>query len=89
LQVQEHEEIIVLHPVLKRGYRVCIRGIGRNFELHTLLFRTDMRSGQDRDLIALRPGEGRRFTPSVLTELKRFPAPRLCERTQFCAPEAR
>lgn len=37
LQVLENEEIIVLHPVLKRGYRVCIRGIGRNFELHTLL----------------------------------------------------
>lgn len=37
LQVLEHEELVVLHPALKRGYRIRIAGIGRNFELHTLL----------------------------------------------------
>jgi len=31
------EEMIVLHPALQRGYRIHIRGIHDNFQLHTLL----------------------------------------------------
>src|SRR6266851_10277843 len=37
LDVLEHEEMVVLHPTLKRGYRIRISGIGDNFQLHTLL----------------------------------------------------
>jgi hypothetical protein len=37
LDVLEHEEMVVLHPALKRGYRIRISGIGRNYQLHTLL----------------------------------------------------
>jgi hypothetical protein len=37
LQVLDNEEILVLHPALKCGYRICIRGVGDNFQLHTLL----------------------------------------------------
>lgn len=36
-QVLEGEELLVLHPGLRRGYRVRIRGIADNFQLHTLL----------------------------------------------------
>ncbi len=37
LQILDNEELIVLHPALRRGYRVRISGIGDNFQLHTLL----------------------------------------------------
>jgi hypothetical protein len=37
LQILENEELIVLHPALRRGYRVRMSGIGDNFQLHTLL----------------------------------------------------
>lgn len=37
LSMPDNEEVIVLYPALKRGYRIRIAGIGRNFELHTLL----------------------------------------------------
>ncbi|QBD80386.1 hypothetical protein EPA93_32205 [Ktedonosporobacter rubrisoli] len=37
LQILENEELIVLHPALRRGYRVRISGLGDNFQLHTLL----------------------------------------------------
>ncbi|MBO0796205.1 MAG: hypothetical protein J2P36_35380, partial [Ktedonobacteraceae bacterium] len=36
-QVLDNEEIIVLHPGLKCGYRIRIRGVSDNFQLHTLL----------------------------------------------------
>jgi hypothetical protein len=36
-QVLEGEELLVLHPGLRRGYRVRISGIADNFQLHTLL----------------------------------------------------
>lgn len=31
------EDMIVLHPALQRGYRIHIRGVRDNFQLHTLL----------------------------------------------------
>ena len=37
LQILDDEELIVLHPELKRGYRIRISGIVSNFQLHTLL----------------------------------------------------
>ncbi|HZR44737.1 MAG TPA: hypothetical protein VFB12_31790 [Ktedonobacteraceae bacterium] len=37
LQILDNEELIVLHPALRRGYRVRISGLGDNFQLHTLL----------------------------------------------------
>jgi hypothetical protein len=37
LQVLDDEEMVVLHPQLRRGYRIQISGIGDNFQLHTLL----------------------------------------------------
>jgi hypothetical protein len=37
LVVLDDEEVIVLHPGLRRGYRVQISGIADNFQLHTLL----------------------------------------------------
>ncbi len=37
IQILEKEELIVLHPALRRGYRVRISGLGDNFQLHTLL----------------------------------------------------
>jgi hypothetical protein len=37
LRVLDDEELIVLHPGADRGYRVRIRGVGDNFQLHTLL----------------------------------------------------
>lgn len=36
-QVLDGEELLVLHPGLRRGYRVRISGIATNFQLHTLL----------------------------------------------------
>ncbi len=36
-KVLDNESIIVLHPESGRGYRIVISGIGKNFELHTLL----------------------------------------------------
>jgi hypothetical protein len=36
-QVLDGEELLVLHPGLRRGYRVRISGIADNFQLHTLL----------------------------------------------------
>ncbi len=37
LLVLDDEEMVVLHPQLRRGYRIQISGIGDNFQLHTLL----------------------------------------------------
>jgi hypothetical protein len=37
LQVVDNEELLVLHPETKRGYRVRISGIADNFQLHLLL----------------------------------------------------
>jgi hypothetical protein len=37
LSVLDGEELLVLHPGEKRGYRVRIRGLADNFQLHTLL----------------------------------------------------
>jgi hypothetical protein len=37
LQVLDDEELVVLSPEPKVGFRVRIRGIGDNFQLHTLL----------------------------------------------------
>jgi hypothetical protein len=37
LRVLDDEELVVLYPELTRGYRVVVRGIGDNFQLHTLL----------------------------------------------------
>jgi hypothetical protein len=37
LQVLDNEELLVLHPESKRGYRVRISGIADNFQLHLLL----------------------------------------------------
>jgi hypothetical protein len=37
LRVLDDEELLVLHPEQKRGYRVRIGGLADNFQLHTLL----------------------------------------------------
>jgi hypothetical protein len=37
LQVLDDEQLMVLHPGLRRGYRLRIRGIANNYQLHTLL----------------------------------------------------
>ena len=37
LNLLENEQITVLHPELQRGYRIRIKNVGLNFELHTLL----------------------------------------------------
>jgi hypothetical protein len=37
LRVLDNEELLVLHPETKRGYRVRISGIADNFQLHLLL----------------------------------------------------
>ncbi len=37
LQVLDDEDLIVLHPEQKRGYRVTMSGISDNMQLHTLL----------------------------------------------------
>ena len=37
LQVLDDEELLVLSPEPRVGFRVRIRGIGDNFQLHTLL----------------------------------------------------
>lgn len=37
VNVLDDENIIVLHPGSRRGYRIVISGIGDNFQLHTLL----------------------------------------------------
>jgi hypothetical protein len=37
LAVLDEEELVVLHPELRRGYRIQISGIADNFQLHTLL----------------------------------------------------
>lgn len=37
LEVLDDEEIVVIDPVLEKGYRVKISGIGDNFQLQTLL----------------------------------------------------
>lgn len=37
IKVLDNEELIVLHPETRRGYRILIGGIGTNFELHVLL----------------------------------------------------
>ncbi len=48
LSVLDDEELIVLDPEQKRGYRVRIQGIADNFQLHTLLA----------DALIGNPGEG-------------------------------
>ena len=37
LRVVDDEELLVLHPETRRGWKVCIRGVSDNFQLHTLL----------------------------------------------------
>lgn len=37
LLILENEELTVLHPQFRRGYRIRISGLGDNFQLHTLL----------------------------------------------------
>ncbi len=37
LSVLDDEQLVVLHPALARGYLIRIAGIGKNFQLHTLL----------------------------------------------------
>ncbi len=37
LRVVDNEEVLVLHPEAGRGYRLRLRGVGDNFQLHTLL----------------------------------------------------
>jgi hypothetical protein len=37
LRVLDDEDLLVFHPKLVRGYRIRIRGIADNFQLHTLL----------------------------------------------------
>ena len=37
VQVLDNEELVVLHPATKQGFRVRISGIPINFQLHTLL----------------------------------------------------
>ncbi len=47
LQVLDDEELIVLEPKLKLGYRVKIVGIADNFQLHTLLAGTVVGKAED------------------------------------------
>lgn len=47
LRVMDGESLIVLHPAYKRGYRITIRGIADNFQLHTLL--ADALIGEEAD----------------------------------------
>ena len=37
LEMLDDEELLVLHPCTRQGYRVAISGITHNFQLHTLL----------------------------------------------------
>jgi hypothetical protein len=66
LRTLDDEELVILHPGLWRGYRVVIRGIADNFQLHTLL--ADTRIGDpDQGCCGCRAGStggsGGRFGP--------------------------
>lgn len=73
LQVLEHEELVVLHPALQRGYRVRISGLADNFQLHTLL--ADALIGDP--IAGWLPGE--RPDPVVVAAAKDGPCPRTRE----------
>lgn len=72
-QVLEHEELVVLHPALQRGYRVRISGLADNFQLHTLLADALISDPSDGWL----PGE--RPDPVVVAAAKDGPCPRTRE----------
>lgn len=76
LQILEHEVLIILHPGLRRGYRVRINGIGDNFQLHTLL--ADALIGDPTH--GWLPGE--RPDPIVVAAAKDGPCPRTVEENQ-------
>lgn len=73
VQVLENEELVILHPTLKRGYRVCISGVSDNFQLHTLL--ADALIGDPAQ--GWLPGE--RPDPIVVAAAKDGPCPRTRE----------
>lgn len=66
LQVLDEEELLVLYPGLRRGYRIRISGIADNFQLHTLL------AGE---LIGDRPGllPGKPLHPLTIAAAKNKP----------------
>jgi hypothetical protein len=72
-QVLENESIIVLHPESGQGYSIIINGIGKNFELHTLL--ADAVLGDP--AMGRIPGE--RPDPRVVAAAKDGPFPRYGE----------
>lgn len=72
-QVLDNEELIILHPTLRRGYRVRISGISDNFQLHTLL--ADALIGDPAKGWLL----GERPDPIVVAAAKDGPCPRTRE----------
>jgi hypothetical protein len=77
------EEMIVLHPALQRGYRIHIRGIHDNFQLHTLLADALIGDPQEGWL----PGE--RPDPRVVAAAKDGPFPRPGENADNDFPAAK